>query len=1216
MISETFYEEPLKTYLSATGTNWKSQLDIIRKQAAIPDDVKSSYDAWVTTKNPPSAELVLQVTDLFKKITEASNNFSRLSVPTASFDAVQLINNYYQKLEDAENDKAVNLRKNAEAEKITRETEYQAHVAEVEAYNEQLLAPLKEKQKELLEYKDKLEDVFQRYDISPLDVTLPDDMDVKYYTEVVDTAVNACKSFGSSRPKIVDTILQQIEGDTNLTFTTSVLVILIIVTYIALPLVSIPIFCIAFLNIHRIYSYVNSLRLASALMSEVNFRRFVPADAFREVEDLQVDDIAVNLDKKLSDEVKDYTNEKNMAIERFKPKQAEVTKQLEDLQRDMGNQYNSVAATVRSNLETAKTMNDEALARVKAFPDICSNHIYMSHDYVLSKKGTCIDVTKNYPILNFVFDTSDRGAALNNMRLYLCNALLNVQVKQLTIEIFDPLSMCVDFTEFMTVDTKDYIKPNAKELRDLIKTVKQTAQSNVIDLNGMSIDDYNKDAEERELVPKAYTLVLLVSGFEELMDERHVDEFYDFLKICNEQGVMFWILDTVKHKNCEFISGSNVTEGDVITYNRDLGIRAVSTFVTTLANFKDRGISYKEKMGDKFIPYDKWWTFDTIHGIKMPYGLEKGDPTRGLNVAPEIGDANVHALLAGATGAGKSACINQLLMSLITMYPPSELELVYIDFKNVEAAKFTGGYDTKAEKWMETSEVEKCLKEGTYYDRVSRIPHLRIISGTTDGGYALSVFEFLMNEMKRRQGIINKFGHDQTKIEGVRKCILEEYINTVRGGVKCSWADMRKDWDWYKPNVYDVWGDLPRLLIIFDEFQVMYNPEYVDPRTIDTINSKITAITKLARAMGAHFWFTSQSMKGTMSKDTIANFSLRGALRCTDDVSNELLGNPAASTIKAKFGYMYTNDSAGTNKDANRLWRVPFLSESDMSPEYIDKLFPMLEKFNEKHRMARFYDEKVLVPASILADWYQTHYDAFADARAFILGERAEYSTNTAPITMSLQCDTGENVIIAASERPDLLNLLLTVLDNIGQKKDSKVNLIMNIQDKESNIIIGGADYVSDTFKPWVSPDTDVLTIMDAVRSLIDLRKTKDGPFDPIYVVGVNWERLPILKDFKHENEFISALRDGPVVGVHFILAVKNFGEMTRGIVSQCQHKILGLLTTDASRFTDSTKVEKLPTADKENGLFAFYEFGTKSDKFRIYQHEFKQEIKSREIVI
>ena len=72
--------------------------------------------------------------------------------------------------------------------------------------------------------------------------------------------------------------------------------------------------------------------------------------------------------------------------------------------------------------------------------------------------------------------------------------------------------------------------------------------------------------------------------------------------------------------------------------------------------------------------------------------------------------------------------------------------------------------------------------------------------------------------------------------------------------------------------------------------------------------------------------------------------------------------------IRAKFGFMYSNDSAGQNKDANKFWRLPFLDEKNM-PGFIDQMYPMLEEQHETHNMAEFYDEKILVPSDVMDDW-------------------------------------------------------------------------------------------------------------------------------------------------------------------------------------------------------------------------------------------------------
>lgn len=1214
MISEDFYKEDLENYIRVTKDEWQQVLSTLRQKAEIPSELQATYDAWVSTENPPESKLVIDLSELDKAAKGSSSSVSVLGIPTASFDAMDKLVSYYDNLDGQERSKEQSIRSEADSERKSRESEHEAKSAEVQQYNDSLIQPLKDKQQELLSYKEDFDKVFLRYDITPMDVVIPDDMSVTQYTEIVDSAIASCKNFESKRFKLLDKVFESLKDETNLTFTFTMLMLLALITYFALPFMSIPIFSIAFLSVHNVYSNMSHLRLASALMSEVNFQRFIPESEFKSVDELSVDDITETMERRLSEEVKDYSEERQQSIAKYQENQLDIENQINNLQSEMSSMFEDTKSFINTNSSKISEMYETARSRCVSFPSVCSKHLYFSRDFVISKTSGSIDITKHLDNMNLVFDASDRDAALNNMKLYLSNLMLNIRVKQIVAEIIDPINLCVDFSEFLMKETKEYIKPNSDTLDKVLDKYRKVTQMNVTTLKGATIDEFNVDAEERELVPKNYAVLLFVSGFEKLFDDSTKKSTEGFLEICNSQGIFCWFLSDKEYKGCTMVRNEVDTSKGDIQYDVELGRSAMTTYTTELGNFKDSGISYKQKFGNKYIPEDKWWTFDTIKGINMPFGLEGGDPDKGLNVAPMLGDANVHAILAGATGAGKSATINQMLVSLITMYPPSELKLVFIDFKNVEAAKFTGGYYPKEKEWMPTEDVERCLKEDIYYDRVSRIPHLEIISGTTDGGYALSVFEYLMNEMKRRQGIINKFGRDQTKIEGVRKCILQDYIDTQRGGKKCTWSEMRRDWEWYKPNVYDVWGDLPRLLVIFDEFQVMYNPEYVDNKTINAINGKITALVKLARAMAAHLWFTSQSMKGTMSKDVLGNFSLRGALRCDDAVSNEILGNPASATITSKFGYMYSNDSAGTNKDANRLWRVPFLDEKDMSPEYIDKLFPLLEKFNETHRMARFYDEKVLVPSDVLLDWYARYPDKFSDQRTFIIGERAEFSTNRAPITVDLQCDTGENILIAASEREDLLNLTHTVLDNIGKKENT--TLILNIRDKESNIILGGEDFVAKTFAPWVSPDLDIEVIMSAVEGLVEKRKAMDGPFNPIYITLINWEREAAFGNFKIENRIIAMLKEGPVVGIHFVLSVKEMGSFNRSITNQCQHRLLGLLTSEASKFSDNMKLEKLPTADQKNGLFAFYEFGTKSQKFRIYQHKFKGTVKARGVFI
>ncbi len=78
-----------------------------------------------------------------------------------------------------------------------------------------------------------------------------------------------------------------------------------------------------------------------------------------------------------------------------------------------------------------------------------------------------------------------------------------------------------------------------------------------------------------------------------------------------------------------------------------------------------------------------------------------------------------HGLIAGATGSGKSVCINTLLMSLLLKYRPDELKLILVDPKMVELTSYND------------------------------IPHL-ITPVITDSKAATAALKWLVEEMDRR----------------------------------------------------------------------------------------------------------------------------------------------------------------------------------------------------------------------------------------------------------------------------------------------------------------------------------------------------------------------------------------------------------------------------------------------------------------------------------
>ena len=70
-----------------------------------------------------------------------------------------------------------------------------------------------------------------------------------------------------------------------------------------------------------------------------------------------------------------------------------------------------------------------------------------------------------------------------------------------------------------------------------------------------------------------------------------------------------------------------------------------------------------------------------------------------------------HALIAGATGSGKSVCINVILASILCRYSPDEVKLLLIDLKRVEMELFSGLPHMLVEKPLDdVNEIMNALK--------------------------------------------------------------------------------------------------------------------------------------------------------------------------------------------------------------------------------------------------------------------------------------------------------------------------------------------------------------------------------------------------------------------------------------------------------------------------------------------------------------------------
>ncbi len=243
----------------------------------------------------------------------------------------------------------------------------------------------------------------------------------------------------------------------------------------------------------------------------------------------------------------------------------------------------------------------------------------------------------------------------------------------------------------------------------------------------------------------------------------------------------------------------------------------------------------------------------------------------------EIGEAQNHTLICGRSGSGKSNFLYVLIQNLAFYYVPNEAQLFLLDYK--EGVEFNA------------------------YADPAILEHARLVSVASSVSFGVSFLSWLDKETKKRGELFKQFNVKDL-------------------------SDYRKH------------GEMPRLIVVIDEFQVLFSDSATKEK--ERVERYLNTILKKGRSYGVRLILATQTMHGTdINKSLMAQIANRIALPMDTEDSESILSDDVACELVRPEGIF--NNNGGHQKYHTKM-SIP-KAPDDFTP-FIKKIH---KEFNQRN---------------------------------------------------------------------------------------------------------------------------------------------------------------------------------------------------------------------------------------------------------------------------
>lgn len=395
---------------------------------------------------------------------------------------------------------------------------------------------------------------------------------------------------------------------------------------------------------------------------------------------------------------------------------------------------------------------------------------------------------------------------------------------------------------------------------------------------------------------------------------------------------------------------------------------ATKTFYSNVKKFLVKPLPWKDW---KSAEIPELWAEEPKVGLPYHFGYLNGDNRYPFSVI--AGKAGVHMSVIGATGSGKSVLLNFIIHDMCHRNPPNLLELFLVDMKIAEFPKYVNNF---------------------------KLPHAKVVAGTSDVNYVISMLQYFEKSMTERNIIMSKAGANKVEVYYERTGIL-----------------------------------LPTKVMIIDEFETMLIKS--TSRQLAEIVRLIDLIGKLGRNTHHFIIFATQNLPSDVPKNVLGAFAIKVCLKVNNEsIAEAAIGNSAPKYLPQQ-GFCYVNNTEYT-EETNKKIRVPFINDKQFD-DNLEYLYTQAKKQQLIEFDPEYYNEEDLKPWE--DDWTEIVKKESDDF--LLLGHKGTYIPNQWHTGFVWEDKPGNNMTIV-SPKPIIRNNMLEALIRNFKEKQTPCFVLAN----------------------------------------------------------------------------------------------------------------------------------------------------------------------------